>query len=92
MAKLVRRKDKNVKSVSAKTEDLVDISDCADYIDFKFPEPEKANKKKKIDKNEKEKEDETEEEKDEDNENENDLENPFKEVSDYKPKAIDASI
>ena len=51
---MVRKKDKNVKSVTNKTENLVDISDCKDFENFKF-DTEKDIKKKEEKKIESEK-------------------------------------
>jgi len=36
VALLVKKTDKNVKSVVNKTENLVDISDCKDFENYKF--------------------------------------------------------
>ena len=44
---LVKRTDKNVKSISNKIENLVDISDCKDFENFKFVEEKKKKEEKK---------------------------------------------
>ena len=44
---LVKKSDKNVKSVTIKTEKLVDITDCKDFETFKFEEPIKKKVEKK---------------------------------------------
>jgi len=88
---LVKKSDKNVKSVTIKTDKLVDITDCKDFETFKFEEPikKKVEKKETIIQYEEEKDKQSDEEKLAGEEEAND--NPFEDEPVYVPKQVDQS-